>query len=32
MYNLGEKLAEEMEEKIPVIIKKLKSLLEDISK
>ena len=32
MYNLGEKLTEEMKEKVPVVIKKLKSLLRDISK
>jgi hypothetical protein len=32
MYNLGEKLTEEMKKKIPVVIKKLKSLLKDISK
>ncbi|MFO7980598.1 MAG: hydrogenase maturation protease [Candidatus Aminicenantes bacterium] len=31
MYNLGENLTEEMKKKIPVILKKLKSILREIS-
>jgi hypothetical protein len=32
MYNLGEKLTEETRKKIPFLIKKLKSILKDVSK